>query len=149
MGSLEIRIVAFEEASAAIQEIRRAVFQVEQNVDPELDFDGLDETMQHVLAIAQTEAVGTARIRQLNEQTAKLERMAVLSAYRGQGIGREMVGAAIAFLDRQNIHQIQLNAQIHAQAFYARFGFEPYGEEFYEAGIAHIAMKRLRDRLPQ
>jgi predicted GNAT family N-acyltransferase len=35
-----------------------------------------------------------------------------------------------------------LNAQTHAAPFYTRHGFAPYGNEFLEAGIPHVAMRR-------
>ena len=138
-----VQVVSFEDAKAAIQMIRHQVFQQEQNVEPDLDFDGLDDTMPHLIAYHQSEPVGTARIRSLDLYKVKLERMAVLSVYRGQGVGKALVQEAIAFAKAQNISEIQLNAQIHAKEFYRKLGFEPYGEEFDEAGIAHVSMKKL------
>jgi predicted GNAT family N-acyltransferase len=37
---------------------------------------------------------------------------------------------------------VMLNAQTQAQVFYGRYGFVRDGDEFEEAGIAHIAMRR-------
>ncbi|MBW4660177.1 MAG: GNAT family N-acetyltransferase [Drouetiella hepatica Uher 2000/2452] len=138
-----VQVVSFSEAKAAIQTIRHQVFQQEQNVEPDLDFDGLDDIVPHLIAYYQNEPVGTARIRSLELHKVKLERMAVLSAYRGQGIGKALVQAAIAFAKAQNISEIHLNAQVHAKEFYRKLGFEPYGEEFDEAGITHVAMKKV------
>ena len=142
-----IEVVSFEDAKVAIQMIRHQVFQQEQGVEPELDFDGLDALTPHFLVYRQEQPVGTARLRSLDtpspeKQSVKLERMAVLSAYRGQGIGRELLQVAIAFAQSQGFAEIRLNAQTQAKAFYQKLGFEPYGSEFYEAGIAHIAMKK-------
>ncbi|MBI4780179.1 MAG: GNAT family N-acetyltransferase [Oscillatoriophycideae cyanobacterium NC_groundwater_1537_Pr4_S-0.65um_50_18] len=142
-----IEVVSFEDAKIDIQKIRHQVFQQEQGVEPELDFDGLDNLTPHFLAYRQGQPVGTARLRSLDapgleRHSVKLERMAVLSAYRGQGIGRELLQAAIAFAHSQGIAEIRLNAQTYAKAFYQKLGFEPYGSEFQEAGISHIAMKK-------
>jgi predicted GNAT family N-acyltransferase len=141
-----IEVVSFEDAKVAIQMIRHQVFQQEQGVESELDFDGLDGLTPHFLVYRQEQPVGTARLRFLDagleRQSVKLERMAVLSAYRGQGIGRELLQAAIAFAQSQGVAEIRLNAQTHAKAFYQKLGFKPYGSEFDEAGIAHIAMKK-------
>ncbi|MEO5697360.1 MAG: GNAT family N-acetyltransferase, partial [Burkholderiaceae bacterium] len=38
--------------------------------------------------------------------------------------------------------EVQLSAQLGAQAFYARAGFAPVGPPFEEAGIPHIEMSR-------
>ncbi len=138
-----VQVVSFEEAKVTIQMIRHQVFQREQNVKPDLDFDGLDDITPHLIAYYQNEPVGTARIRSLDLYKVKLERMAVLSVYRGRGIGRALVREAIAFAKAQNISEIQLNAQVHAKEFYRKLGFEPYGEEFDEAGITHVSMKKM------
>jgi predicted GNAT family N-acyltransferase len=143
MNDLVVKIVSYEEATSLIQMIRSLVFQQEQGVEAALDFDGMDESVPHMMAYYKDSPVGTARIRQLNEQTAKLERMAVLPSYRGQGIGRELVKASINFANCQNILELKLNAQTQARNFYEKLGFEAYGQEFEEAGIPHIAMRKL------
>ena len=38
--------------------------------------------------------------------------------------------------------RIELHAQVHAAPFYDRQGFERVGDEYEEAGIAHITMHR-------
>ncbi|HEY9640757.1 MAG TPA: GNAT family N-acetyltransferase [Coleofasciculaceae cyanobacterium] len=123
--------------------IRSLVFQQEQGVEPALDFDGLDQSIPHIVAYCEGLPVGTARIRRLSDQVAKLERMAVLANYRGQGIGRELLKAGINFANCQNILELRLNAQIQAREFYEKLGFEAYGDEFDEAGISHIAMRKF------
>lgn len=141
---LVLKIVSYQEAESIIRSIRQAVFQVEQQVDPELDFDGLDALAVQVIAYWGGEPIGTARIRYLNEQLAKIERVAVLSSHRGKGIGKALVREAIAFLDSQNVPEIKLNSQLHAKDFYQKLGFIQKGEEFLEAGIPHIEMRRSR-----
>jgi predicted GNAT family N-acyltransferase len=143
MGSLVLKIVAYTEAAEAIQSIRHLVFQVEQGVDPAIDFDGLDESATHIVAYWNDNPIGTTRIRFLDQQTVKIERVAVLTDYRSQGVGRKMMEAAIAFLDSQNYSQIKVNAQVQVKNFYQKLGFEQQGNEFYEAGISHIAMTRV------
>jgi predicted GNAT family N-acyltransferase len=145
MNTLSFKAVSYAEAAAAIQAVRQAVFQVEQQIAPALDFDGLDTEALHLVAYLGAEAVGTARIRFLSDRLAKLERVAVLSDYRGQGIGAALVCAAIDALQQQHIAEIKLNAQRSSQGFYQKLGFEPQGSPFEEAGIPHIEMRR---RLP-
>lgn len=145
MSGLTIRVVSYVAEKATIQAIRYQVFQLEQSVDPALEFDGRDETAIHLLALLKGEAVGTARIRLLNSQLAKIERVAVLSDCRGQGIGRRIMEEAIVFLNTKNIPEIKINAQLYAQAFYQKLGFEQQGEAFDEAGIPHVEM-RLRSQ---
>lgn len=142
MDSFTLKITTYVEALTDIQAVRRAVFQVEQGVDPALDFDGLDPEAQHILVSNSEAPIGTARIRYLNEKLTKIERVAVLPAYRTKGIGRHIMQAAIAFLDEQEIPEIKVHAQHNAVSFYEKLGFQVYGEVFYEANILHIEMRR-------
>jgi predicted GNAT family N-acyltransferase len=138
---LSMKVVAFSEAMDAIQTIRQTVFQQEQGVDPTIDFDGLDDQSVHILAFWQELPIGTARIRYLTEDVAKIERVAVLSSFRGMRIGKQIMECAIAFLNNKKVSVIKINAQIQAKAFYEKLGFYQQGEEFEEAGIVHVEMK--------
>jgi predicted GNAT family N-acyltransferase len=146
MRNLVLKVVDYSTAATEIQAIRQAVFQREQQVEPSLDFDGLDEIAFHVVAYQDDQLVGTARLRFLSDRLAKIERVAVLSTHRGQGIGQAVMEAAIAFLEQQGIAEIKLNAQVQTRSFYEKLGFQPRGEEFKEAGILHIEMYRSQNQ---
>jgi predicted GNAT family N-acyltransferase len=141
---LQIKIASYESEFPHIQAIRRAVFQEEQGVDPQLEFDGLDPSLTHFLAYWQGQAVGTLRIRHLDERTAKIERLAVLKFARKQGIGSQLMQEALDFAAEQNCTKVVINAQEYVKKMYKNLGFEPVGEVFQEAGIPHIKMiKRM------
>ncbi|MGK7928803.1 MAG: GNAT family N-acetyltransferase [Spirulina sp.] len=140
MSNLEIKLVSYSEASQNLQEIRKEVFQDEQNVPFELEFDGKDETAEHFLAYWQGKAVGTARLRFLEPQTAKIERLAVLREARGQNIGTQLMQAVMARARQKQATQAIANAQTYVEGLYRKLGFEPVGEQFAEAGIPHIKM---------
>lgn len=142
MSDLTVKVVTYSEELAAIKMIRTAVFQTEQGVDPALEFDGEDEGAIHLVAYRHEQPIGTARIRMISDRLAKLERMAVLSQYRGQGVGRQIMERAIGFLKSKNIPEVKMNAQIQAQPFYQKLGFSAHGQEFEEAGIPHIEMRK-------
>ena len=78
MIDLIIKSAQLPQEFSAIQSVRQAVFQAEQGVEPELDFDGKDETSEQIIAYIDGKPVGTARIRYLNDKIAKIERLAVL-----------------------------------------------------------------------
>lgn len=143
MSDLVIKVVSYTAEKPLIQAIRYQVFQVEQGVDSALEFDGQDEAAIHLLAHLDGEPVGTARIRLLSDQLAKIERVAVLATCRGQGIGKQLMEEAIVFLNTKDIPEIKINAQLYVKDFYQKLGFEQQGEVFEEAGIPHIEM-RLR-----
>ena len=139
--TLKITLVNYSEETQGIEQIRRRVFHEEQNIDEELEFDGLDETSEHLLAYLNQEPIGTLRIREVNQKIVKIERLAVLATARNQGIGRKLMEYAIALITEKNKYeQIVIHAQYHLKIFYQSFGFQPIGETFEEAEILHIKM---------
>jgi predicted GNAT family N-acyltransferase len=142
-NDLVIRMADYSIDQPRIYQIRYQVFQVEQGVDPSLEFDGKDEEADHLLAYWQGKPVGTARIRRLNSQVAKVERVAVLREARGLGIGKILMENALEFLNAANVSEIRIHAQEQVRDFYQKLGFEPEGAVFEEAGIPHVKMKKL------
>jgi predicted GNAT family N-acyltransferase len=138
---IKIKLVNCSEEIEALERIRHKVFQEEQNVDEELEFDGLDKTSEHLLAYFNHEPIGTLRIREINPTIIKIERLAVLATARNQGIGRKLMEYAILLIIEKNQYeQIVIHAQYHLKNFYQSFGFQPVGETFEEAEILHIKM---------
>ena len=126
-----------------IKAIRHQVFEVEQGVDPALEFDGKDESAHHLLAYLNDEPVGTLRIRYLDQYTAKIERLAVLASARGLGIGQKLMEKALEFIALTSIEKVTVNAQEYVKNLYLKLGFEVVGESFDEAGIPHIKMEKI------
>jgi predicted GNAT family N-acyltransferase len=140
---LKIKIVGYSQEIQVLEQIRRTVFREEQNITEELEFDGLDETSEHLLAYLNQEPIGTLRIREVNPKLVKIERLAVLATARNQGIGRKLMEYAIALITEKNQYeQIVIHAQYHLKHFYQSFGFQPVGETFEEAEILHIKMTK-------
>jgi predicted GNAT family N-acyltransferase len=118
--------------------IRYTVFVEEQCVPVELEWDDFDAQCVHAIARdAHGQAQATGRLL----PDGHIGRMAVLAAARGQGVGSEVLLALMECARHRGDASVALNAQTHALAFYARHGFVAEGEEFFEAGIAHIAMR--------
>ena len=118
-------------------EIRRVVFVEEQNCPPELEWEN-EDVSHHFLATINGEPCGACRWRK-TEYGYKLERFAVLQAFRGKGVGMKLVEAALNDLP-DNYHTVYLNAQLDAMPLYAKFGFVAEGPQFEEAGIQHFKM---------
>lgn len=121
--------------------IRTAVFIEEQHVPVKLEWDGLDEACTQLLALHNIapdsiEAVATARM----TGDGKIGRMAVLKAWRGQGIGSRLLEAMIVVARRAQLPQVVLDAQVSAIPFYQRFDFEVISESFMDAGMEHKKM---------
>lgn len=143
MSHITFQLVNYKEYSAAIQGVRRSVFHIEQGVDPSLDLDGKDETADHILAYIENQPVGTVRVRYLDHQTAKIERLAVLSEFRGQGIGKRLMEEALNIAANKQINTVVIHAQDYVKSLYLKLGFLPEGERFEEAGISHLKMIKL------
>lgn len=141
MGKVEVSRIDEERKLKAAFAIREAVFVDEQKVDLALEFDGLDDVAEHLLATLDGEAAGTLRIRAIDEGTAKIERVAVLKPARGRAIGAALISAALADLRDRGFRRAILHAQTHALDFYAKLGFAARGAVFEEDGIPHRAMR--------
>ncbi|QJQ98498.1 GNAT family N-acetyltransferase [Halomonas sp. PGE1] len=136
-AKLEIREGSWEALGAEATEIRRMVFIEEQRVPLEEEWDGRDPECRHFLALLEGLPVGTARLL----PDAHIGRVAVLARARGSGIGAALMAAAIEAARRDGHPAVELAAQTHALAFYARLGFIPFGDEFLDAGILHRNMR--------
>ena len=125
--------------------IRQRVFVEEQACPPEEEWDGLDETSRHVIGFVDGTPAATARWRTVPYEArlvAKLERFAILPAYRGRGYGRRLVRYVMEDARRAGFETQVLHAQAHLEAFYASLGFATVGAPFTEAGIPHVKMVR-------
>lgn len=143
MGHLIVKLVASSEEITVAQSIRRAVFQLEQGVPPDVDFDGQDETATQLIAYLDQQPVGTARIRYLDDYTAKIERLAVLPIGRGQGIGQKIMEKALDVAAKKNLKEVVIHAQKYIKCLHQKLGFAQEGEPFQEAGIPHIKMRKI------
>ena len=135
--SITVSFVTWAEAQAELADIRRRVFVEEQRVPLQLEWDGLDETAEHVLARERGIASGCARLL----PGGKIGRMAVLPEARGRGIGHRMLRAILEHLQANGITEARLSAQTHAIPFYEKCGFTVCSETYDDAGIPHRDMK--------
>lgn len=142
MKDVIVKVADSDKEFSVIQEIRKSVFQKEQGVEPDLDFDGKDETCEQLIASLNREYVGTARIRTLNQTTVKIERLAVLPIARGYGIGKKIMEKALEIITRTNICEVEIHAQEYIKGLHQKLGFQQEGEVFEEAGIRHVKMRK-------
>jgi len=137
---LVILIKSWAEAEPDAYRIRRAVFIEEQAVPEEMELDLYDGQAHHALLYQDSQCIGTARLVLQTDGAGKIGRMAILSPYRRQGYGRQLLGALISFGKAQGICRFILNAQMVAIPFYEQLGFQAYGPVYDEAGIPHRSM---------
>lgn len=123
--------------------IRKEVFVDEQHVpiDEEIDvFDVIDGDCTHLLIENdEGQAVGTGRVRLVDEY-GKIQRVAVVKAFRQYGIGRIIILALEKLAAAQGATKAKLDAQVHAIGFYEKLGYEVKSDVFLDAGIEHVLM---------
>jgi predicted GNAT family N-acyltransferase len=145
---LRFRPAESPEAFVKAQALRATVFIEEQGIPPELEWDEFDAESLHWLLIDPEtgEAVATARLLPYQEAcqarpVAKIGRVAVSRATRGQGLGEQVMREILAYAKAEGFQQAILDAQTRAMPFYERLGFVKEGFEFMEAGIPHYRMR--------
>lgn len=130
----------FEDAMS----VRIDVFVEEQGVPIEIERDEYESESEHFVAYRDgdsTDAVGTARLRE-KDGNAKIERVAVLQSARGEDWGRKLMQVAEARARERGFQEALLHAQTQVEAFYDTLGYERVGDEFEEAGILHVEMRK-------
>lgn len=124
----------------ALRTVRFEVFVQEQKVPESLEWTGDDGDCVHALALDhEGRVIGTGRL----DPDSHIGRMAVRQSDRGSGAGRALLQYLVAHAKKRGDKEVLLSAQTHALAFYQREGFEAYGPEFMDAGIAHRAMLKM------
>ncbi|GAA2492037.1 GNAT family N-acetyltransferase [Streptomyces gobitricini] len=154
MSEFVVREAVSEADRQAGFAIRREVFVVEQGVPEDIEYDTYDATAAHVLAVRRADgaALGTGRLLYGADAAGKtggaegvgsLGRLAVAPAARGLGVGVALVRAIEEAARARGLTAVDLHAQTQAIGFYERLGYEAYGDEFQDAGIPHLAMRRV------
>ena len=125
-----------------VMTLRTRVFVEEQGVPPEIEQDAADATAVHALSRDDAgRVVATGRLL-VGDGTATIGRMAADAGARGRGHGAAVLGELHRQAVLRGVTEVELHAQVTARAFYERAGYTVVGEEYQEAGIAHVTMVR-------
>ncbi|MBT8118530.1 MAG: GNAT family N-acetyltransferase [Gammaproteobacteria bacterium] len=133
---IQCRVADWIQDKDALKSIRHRVFVEEQKVPVELEWDEYDETATHFIVTLSGQAIACARLK----SDGQIGRMAVLTGYRNQGIGQELLRFVLRTAAEKDINEVYLHAQVSAIPFYEKQGFISVGEIFYEADIPHREM---------
>jgi predicted GNAT family N-acyltransferase len=117
--------------------VRGKVFVVEQEIDWDIEFDGLDDICVLFTAYIDDLPVGAARL-----YKNKVGRVATLKEYRKKGIATSIMEKIEEYASENKIKLLKLNAQLQVKDFYLHLGYVPQGEIFQEADIDHIKMTK-------
>ena len=136
MANFTIKQTTFNDDMDAIKYIREQVFIKEQHVPVELEWDGLDDKAIQLLVTDNQQPIATSRM--LSD--GHIGRMAVIQAYRNQGIGSQMLLKLIEIARQNGLDKVFLSAQVEAIDFYQKYGFTINSETYMDAGIPHKDM---------
>ncbi len=140
-----LRVAVTEEDILKVMVVRGIVFIEEQQVDWEGEIDEFEADSVHFLGEVDGQPVATGRLRILADGLAKVERIAVRPAWRGQGYAQKVVQRVLDHAADLGASRYLMHAQVHLQKFYEDFGFRREGDIFDECGIDHITMVREDD----
>lgn len=133
-----VHLLSWNNGEPLLRAIREEVFIRELGVPEALEWDGLDQTSQHALALSVNgEAIGCGRI----TPGGQIGRVAVLPAWRGKRIGSAIMEALLDYAHSHDYQLLELKAQTEAVRLYRRFDFSEVGEVFMDANTPHIKMQ--------
>jgi len=96
-----------------------------------------------IIATEGTEIIGCVMLHPIDAEVLKLRQMATAETYQGKGLGRILVANAEETALENGFREIVLHARITAKGFYEKAGYLPFGNEFTEVTVPHIAMRKL------
>ncbi|RBY88387.1 GNAT family N-acetyltransferase [Blastococcus sp. TF02A-26] len=127
---------------AEVRALRTRVFVEEQGVPPELEQDATDAVA--VRAVGRDGSglvVATGRLFE-RDGRGVIGRMAVDAGARGAGHGAAVLAVLHGEALRMGLAEVEIHAQLSARGFWERAGYTAVGEEYEEAGIRHVTMRR-------
>ena len=140
---MSIKIKEVETISEFVDAIRIRVdvFITEQGFKPGWEPDEHDKTARNFIAIVDDKIVGTARFRESEPRTIKVERMATKKEFRGRGIGKKILDFMMEEIKKLNPKKVYANCQVQAKEFYEKCGFKPASEPYDQWGVMHLDME--------
>ena len=137
LANIQISKVSWREAENDLRAIRTPVFIEEQAVAPDFEWDELDASAIHILALFDNQPIACLRIIDYH----KIGRMAVLKEWRRMGLGAALLLEAVNICKLYGSNKVYLSAQTHAVDFYKRAGFKVTTGEYCDVHIPHVDMQ--------
>lgn len=142
-----IRVLKSEKEHSLGFKLRTEVFVNEQNVPKELELDEKDNSEHtiHIGYFKDDKLIGVARLIDMDKDIIHIGRVAIDKNHRGEGIGYKLILGCedIAKKVLNKDFTIELGAQLYAENFYKKLGYNRINNNIYiEAGIEHIDMRK-------
>ena len=105
----------------------------------------LEDEKDHIHIIGKSsndEVLAYLQFRLLDDNTAKMQQVAVRKKNQANGIGRRLVNHSEQFIKNIGVKFIVLHAREPVIGFYEKLGYQKIGEKFLEVTIPHYKMKK-------
>lgn len=139
---VEVKVVTTEEEKQLAFHVRMKVFVEEQGVPRHLELDEFDQEAIHFIVQKDNEAIGAARLREIEPGFGKIERVCILKEFRGLKLGASIMKFIEEYAAEHHWNKLKLNAQVYAIPFYEKLGYSVTSPEFLDAYIPHRAMEK-------
>lgn len=128
---------------AQLLKLRTEVFINEQKlVNFEVE-DRFDCTSTQIIATNGSQIIGHCRLRQLENNNYKIERVCVCREFRNSGIGSKLIHFAEQQLIDQGVFNVCLFAQARMKDFYLELGYSIVSKKFEHHSVPHIKMRKI------
>ena len=105
----------------------------------------LEDEKDHIHIIGKSsndEVLAYLQFRLLDDNTAKMQQVAVRKKNQANGIGRRLVNHSEQFIKNIGVKFIVLHAREPVIGFYEKLGYQKIGEKFLEVTIPHYKMNK-------
>jgi predicted GNAT family N-acyltransferase len=140
---MKVQLVTSKSQLEDAYSVRLKVFVEEQKVPPEEEIDQYEDEAIHFVVYDNDKPIGAGRFRKIDNY-AKVERICIDKEYRAKGIGKLLMETIENEATKIGLVAFKLNAQIQAVEFYRSLGYEVCSNEFLDAGIPHVTMKKTK-----
>lgn len=134
---MEVKFYKNKENYTDVMSVRETVFIHEQGFS--YDADGIDNHCTHVVFYDHSTPFATGRVFLENGNTI-IGRVCVLKEYRGHNYGAKLIQELENKAKELGATSTHLGAQCQAKEFYAKMGYTPVGDLYYEEGCPHVHM---------
>ncbi len=123
--------------------LRYEVFVLEQKIAPSLEFDDLDESdVPYFVLMEKNQPIATMRYLHKDEVSIQPDRFCVSKTYRKKGVGSRLLAAAEKQGLKDNRSRSFVIAEVSAQVFYEKNGYQVISEPYLEDGIWCVSMEK-------
>ena len=139
--AVTVKIADKEELKVAYS-LRHKAFVIDEGVEEEEEFDALDKTAVHIVAIQNGIVVGCCRVYE-EDSVGKISRLVVDKSLRRQGISKQIVLFAESLLF-QSCSLITVHAHVYVQKLYTGLGYDCIGDQFMEDGSLVVKLEKRK-----